>query len=94
VPYNPVSGEHASLGPAQTGIVIGKTDDSGITAISGTTVGSGKVEIHRMAVGSTTLIASGTTVTCYNMAGVVDPEEYVAMVRDAYGRFWVVVENC
>jgi hypothetical protein len=73
---------------------IGKTDGSGISALSGTTPGSGTVTLYRKPAGETDLVSTGYTVTCYNMAGAVDASEWVAMIRDRFGRFWVVVEKC
>lgn len=78
----------------EPGVVVGKTDGSGISAASGTTVGSGNVTIYTLPVGSTTISTTGQTVTCYNVAGAVDANEYVLMARDDAGRYWVVVERC
>lgn len=79
---------------AHAPLVIGKTDGSGISAISSDTPGSGTVTLYRLAAGGTSLASTGYDVTCYNMAGQVAASTYVGMMRDDFGRFWAIVENC
>lgn len=75
-------------------IVLGKTDGSGISAESSGTPGSGTVTIYRKPAGETDVQSTSYDVTCYNLAGAVDADTFVIMGRDAFGRYWALVERC
>ena len=72
---------------------IGKTDADGITAMSGTTPGSGTVELHRIRADGT-LVATGREETCYSSAGDVAGDTWVGILRDGWNRPWAIVEDC
>lgn len=69
-----------------------KSDGSGITAISGSTPGSGTVTLYGF--DGSSLSSRALDVTCYNMAGAVDADTWLLVTQDIFGRWWVVVENC
>lgn len=71
---------------------VAKVGESPISAISGDTPGSGTVTIYQLS--GSSLASTGRTLTVYNMAGEVAAEAYIQVKQDAYGEWWIDVENC
>jgi len=66
---------------------VGKTDGSGITAVSGDTPGSGTVTLYKK--GTTTLSSLAFTDTIYNSGLFVPKNTYVNIFYDEFGIGWV-----
>lgn len=65
---------------------------SAISAISGSTPGSGTVTVYKLVSG--VLETTGVTLTVYNMAGEVAENAFIQCKTDFNGVPWVDVENC
>lgn len=72
-----------------------KAGGSGISARSGSTLGSGTVTLYYRGA-SNVLTTTGITVTCYNISGTaVDADAWLIISREYTSRdFVVVVESC
>ena len=85
---------------AQAACYIAKTKAGGIAARSGTTPGSGKVEVYRINFGGTLeavtdAVSDPLELTVYNIcSSAVALESYIQLKQDAWGRYLVDVEDC
>lgn len=76
----------------RTGAVVAKTDGSGISALSGTTAGSGNVVLYEMD-GDGELTDTDVTLVCWNLGTAVGANKFILVVFGTRGP-WVVVEPC
>ena len=76
-------------------IYLAKAGSSGISARSGSTLGSGTVTIYTRN-DSNTLVATTREETCYNISGTaVDADAWIVIGREFTRRdFVVIVESC
>lgn len=75
-----------------SGLILAKTGVSGITARSGTTMGSATVTLQYVSAGA---ISAGGTETCYNFSGTAaDASKYIWCNRQSDGSLYLVSQEC
>lgn len=89
---NDVPGGRYSGGGGGRGLVVAKTDVSGLSALSGTTAGSGNVTLYNMNA-SGSLTATGVTLKCWNLGAAVAGNKFILVAFGTRGP-WAVVEPC
>jgi len=84
----------SSLQPQRNMFFVAKTTST-ITAMSGSTVGKGTVDIYRRGTSDDGLMTIGPSYTVYNaVATSISSGLWVMIQQDAGGDWWITVEDC
>lgn len=81
------------------GLHVAKTGGTAITAVSGSTAGSGTVTLQKLSSGSlgnrTDNSGAAVTVTAYSFVGEASgTNAYIFVAQDVDGNFWYIAEAC
>lgn len=74
------------------GLVVAKTESGGISALSGTTAGSGDVRLYDMSE-TGALTATGVVLKCWNLGGLIAGDRFISVAFGTRGP-WAVVDPC
>ena len=85
---------NARLQPQRNMVFVAKTTSS-ITALSGSTAGTGTVDIYKRIPSDDSLEKIGPQQTVYSCVSTsIDTDKWVMVQQDAVGDWWVTVEDC
>ena len=85
---------NARLQPQRNMVFVAKTTST-ITALSGSTAGTGTADIYKRIPSDDSLEKIGPQQTVYSCVSTsIDTDKWVMVQQDAAGDWWVTVEDC